>query len=82
MMYDIQELLGFWTLSIVRNSKLFLRDPTEYASFALHLRTETDPVSETLCFLVCRIPDDVKSLEILILSLSSIYFVSPLVHGS
>jgi hypothetical protein len=28
---------------------------------APHLRTETNPVSETLCFLVSRIPDDVKS---------------------
>jgi hypothetical protein len=26
-----------------------------------HLRTETHPVSETLCFLVSRIPDDGKS---------------------
>jgi hypothetical protein len=25
-----------------------------------HLGTETDPVSETLCFLLSRIPDDVK----------------------
>jgi hypothetical protein len=27
----------------------------------LHLRTETGPVSDTLCFLVSRIPDDGKS---------------------
>jgi hypothetical protein len=27
------------------------------------LRTETDPASETLCFLVFRIPDDGKSLK-------------------
>jgi hypothetical protein len=27
---------------------------------SLHLKTETDPVSETLCFLVFRIPDDGK----------------------
>jgi hypothetical protein len=26
-----------------------------------HLRTETDPVSETFCFLVSRIPDDGQS---------------------
>jgi hypothetical protein len=26
-----------------------------------HLRMETDPVSETSCFLVSRIPDDGKS---------------------
>jgi hypothetical protein len=26
-----------------------------------HLKTETDPVSETLCFLVSRIPDDGQS---------------------
>jgi hypothetical protein len=35
-----------------------LRDPTEWVS-PLHKRTETDPVSETLRFLVSRIPDDV-----------------------
>jgi hypothetical protein len=29
----------------------------------LHLWTETDPVSETLCFLVYRIPDDGQSPE-------------------
>jgi hypothetical protein len=28
-----------------------------------HLRTETDPVSETLCFLVSRIPDDGQSAK-------------------
>jgi hypothetical protein len=33
-----------------------------------HLRTETDPVSETSCFLVPRIPDDVKSKNPVILS--------------
>jgi hypothetical protein len=27
-------------------------------SSGIHLRTETDPVSETLCSLVFRIPDD------------------------
>jgi hypothetical protein len=26
-------------------------DPTEQVSPSLHLKTETDPVSETLCFL-------------------------------
>jgi hypothetical protein len=29
----------------------------------LHLRTETDPVSEMSCFQFCRIPDDGKSPE-------------------
>jgi hypothetical protein len=33
----------------------FLRDPTKSVSPSPHLRTETDPVSETLCFLVFRI---------------------------
>jgi hypothetical protein len=28
-----------------------------------HLRTETDAVSETLCFLIFRIPDDGQSPE-------------------
>jgi hypothetical protein len=30
---------------------------------SLHLRMETDPVSETLCFLVFRITDDEQSQE-------------------
>jgi hypothetical protein len=41
--------LGFWTSSIVR----CLTSP--------HLRMETDPVSETLCSLLFRIPDNGQS---------------------
>jgi hypothetical protein len=91
------KVLGFWTLSIVRNSKYkkhnfycifscfiswthpgvrrmysccyvtwvvqWLRlalsnGPNRVCVSPCHLRTETDPVSETLCFLVFRIPDD------------------------
>jgi hypothetical protein len=36
-------------------------DPTELISPSLHMRRETDPVSETMCFLVFRIPDDGRS---------------------
>jgi hypothetical protein len=32
--------------------QIFLRDPTEYVSPSLHLKTETDPNYETLCFVV------------------------------
>jgi hypothetical protein len=42
------ELLGFWTLSIC---------------FRPQVRTEIDPVSETVCFVVISIPDDGKSPE-------------------
>jgi hypothetical protein len=49
-------LLGPWRKAI-RNQR-FLRDPTAQVSSSLRLRTETDPVSETFCFLVFRIPDD------------------------
>jgi hypothetical protein len=31
---------------------LFLRDPIEQVSPSLRLKTETDPISEKLCFLV------------------------------
>jgi hypothetical protein len=41
--------------------QLFLKDPTEYIFSPSHLRTETDPVSKTLCLLVSRIPDDGQS---------------------
>jgi hypothetical protein len=50
-------------LSTTDLSQLFLRNPTEYMSPSRHLRTETDPVSETPCFLVFRIPEDGQSLE-------------------
>jgi hypothetical protein len=32
-------------------------------SSSLHLRTETNPVAETFCFLVFKIPDDTQSSE-------------------
>jgi hypothetical protein len=41
-------------MKIVYNKQ---RDPTESAT-PLILKTETDPVSETLCSLIFRIPDD------------------------
>jgi hypothetical protein len=34
------------------------RDPAQEISPSLDMKTERDPVSETLCFLVFRIPDD------------------------
>jgi hypothetical protein len=39
------------------------KGPNEYVSSPIHLRTETDPVSETLCLLVSRIPDDGQGPE-------------------
>jgi hypothetical protein len=39
---------------------LDLKDPIEWVSPS-HLRTETDPASETLCLLVSRIPDGGQS---------------------
>jgi hypothetical protein len=37
------------------------KGPKRVGVFPPHLRTETDPVSETLCFLVSRIPNDGQS---------------------
>jgi hypothetical protein len=54
------ELLGFWTLFIVW-------DPTERC-LPLHLRMETDPVSETLYSLVFRIPDDGQSPKTIVIT--------------
>jgi hypothetical protein len=55
------ELLGFWTLYKTPT----LLGPLERAYFnhwsSEDLRTETDPVYETLCFLVSRILDDGES---------------------
>jgi hypothetical protein len=39
------------------------RDPTEYVSPSPQLKMETDPVSETLCFLELRILDNGQSPE-------------------
>jgi hypothetical protein len=41
----------------------FLRDLTEYVFPSSQLRTETDPVVETLCFLLFRTLDDGQSPE-------------------
>jgi hypothetical protein len=43
--------------------------PNWVGVFPPHLRTETDLVSETLCFLVSRIPDDGQSKKTVILSI-------------
>jgi hypothetical protein len=39
------------------------KGPSRVGFYPSHLRTETDPVSETLCFLAYRIPDDGQSPE-------------------
>jgi hypothetical protein len=43
-----------------------------------HLRTETDPVSETLCYLVSRIPDDGQIPKKKTVILRRIIYVPPL----
>jgi hypothetical protein len=48
------ELLGV-------RGQLLLRDPTEHVSPSPHLRAETNPVFEALCFLVFRILDGGQS---------------------
>jgi hypothetical protein len=42
------------------SDSLFLRDPTEQVSPSPHLRMETDPVSEPLCFLIFRILEKIQ----------------------
>jgi hypothetical protein len=37
------------------------KGPKRVGLSLFHMRTETDPVSETFCFLVARIPDDGQS---------------------
>jgi hypothetical protein len=39
------------------------KGPNRVGVSSLHLRMETDSVSETLCSLVCRIPDNGRSPE-------------------
>jgi hypothetical protein len=39
------------------------KGPNRVCVFPSHLRTDTDPVSETLCFLTFRIPDDGQNPE-------------------
>jgi hypothetical protein len=46
------------------NPRLALSEgPNRVGVFPLHLRLETDPVSEMFCFLVSRIPDDGQVLK-------------------
>jgi hypothetical protein len=54
MVYDTKKLLGFWTSSMVRNSKY-------YETQCFGNWKETDPVSETLCFIVFKIVHDGQS---------------------
>jgi hypothetical protein len=60
-----QELcwVSYKELTSFSEPEIFLMDPTEQVSPFLHLRTETYPVSETLCFVVFRIPDYGQSPE-------------------
>jgi hypothetical protein len=59
MMYNTQNdwVFELWLSSGILENTTFRK--LEYvSSFPPHLKTETDPVSETLCFLFSRIPDD------------------------
>jgi hypothetical protein len=52
------------SVSVLRSEPpIVLYFPSMYASPFPHLRTETDPVSEALCFLVFRIPRNGSSPE-------------------
>jgi hypothetical protein len=49
------------------NLKAFSKGPNRIGvSPTPHLRTETDPVSETVCFLVSRIPNDGQSPPVIL----------------
>jgi hypothetical protein len=39
------------------------KGPNRVGVFHSHLKTETDPISKTLCFLAFRMPDDGQSPE-------------------
>jgi hypothetical protein len=41
-------------------TEITLRDPTEYTYPSYDLKMETDPLSETLCFLMFRIQGEVN----------------------
>jgi hypothetical protein len=75
--HDTQNYWGFWTLTIIQNSKYWKSttfqklDPFSFSGEGRETSTllgllggmETDPVSKTLCLLVFRIPDDELSPE-------------------
>jgi hypothetical protein len=46
---------------VASHLRLALRDQQSRCPHPPHPRAETDPVSETLCFLFVRIPDDAQS---------------------
>jgi hypothetical protein len=47
-----------------------------------HLNTETDPVSETLCFLVFRIPDDGQTAEDWQFQILNVFFGGGIIYTS
>jgi hypothetical protein len=71
MVYNIQ---NYWVFGLCPSSSILetrkhnvsetgsrlalSKEPKRVGISTPHLRTETDPVSETFCFLVSRIPDD------------------------
>jgi hypothetical protein len=58
------EALGFWTLTIVQNSKYKKTQHFgNWICFHPQVRTGTNPVSEMLRFLVLTIPDNGQSPE-------------------
>jgi hypothetical protein len=55
---DLESLGCFFTLSIINLETTLSNRPNRAGVSTTHERTETDPVSETLCSLVFLIPDD------------------------
>jgi hypothetical protein len=58
MVYTILSIIRY---SGTRQHNVSETGPNRVGVSPSHLRTETDPVSETLYFLVSRIPDDGQS---------------------
>jgi hypothetical protein len=50
--------LDLFHCPVIEVSSFCWTQQNRYIPFLSHLTTETDPVSETLCFLVFRIPDE------------------------
>jgi hypothetical protein len=54
---------GIYSVGSLMKRLSLSKGPNRVGISPPHLRTETDPVSETLCSLVFRIPDDRQSLK-------------------
>jgi hypothetical protein len=61
MIFILKDPQIYWAFGLRPSSSItaLSKEPNRVGAFSPHLRTETDLVSETLCFLVSKTPQSV-----------------------